>query len=193
MSRNAARSSLVAIALVAVFATQANAGTPVDPATLTPEPPPGAICSASGPTLVLCHTIFVEDLVNEPVFSLPCGQVYETSHDPRVGLRRYEDGLLVRRHVFSDLEGVWSLSPSGDGPIVRIEGHLNWIDTYLVPGDESSASTTFQGLGLRAFVPGGVVQIAGLERPDEDPAGVFRFPEDPAAAEALCAALGEPL
>jgi len=34
-----------------------------------------------------------------------------------------------------------------------------------------------------------VIQIAGLERPDSDAAGVFRFPDDPAAAEALCAAL----
>lgn len=189
MSRTIARASLFAFALMAATMSPAFAGRPVDPSTLTPEPPPGAICSANGPTLVLCHTVFVEDLVNEPVFALPCGQVYETSHDPRTGLRWYEDALLVRRQVFSDFEGAWSLSPSGSDPTVRIEGHVSWIDTYHVPGDEGSVTTTFQGLGLHAFVPGGVIQIAGLERPDSDAAGVFRFPDDPAAAEALCAAL----
>jgi hypothetical protein len=189
MSRNIARGSVLAIVLVVLTAAAASAGTPVDPATLTPEPPPGATCTANGPTLVICHTVFVEDLVNEPVFGLPCGQVFETSHDPRIGIRWYQDGLIVRRQVFSDFEGTWSLSPSGDEPSVRIEGHVNWVDSYAVPGDESSASTTFHGLGLHAFVPGGVVQIAGLERPDGDPSGVFRFPEDPAAAAALCAAL----
>lgn len=193
MRNNVARAALTAVAIVLAVAAPAAAGQPVDPTTLTPEPPPGATCSANGPSLVLCHTVFVEDLVNEPVFSLPCGQVYQTSHDPRVGLRWYEDGLLVRRQVFSDFEGSWSLSASGEGPSVRVAGHLNWIDTYLVPGDEGSASTTYQGLGLHAFVPGGVIQIAGLERPDADPAGVFRFPDDPAAAAALCAAMGEPL
>jgi hypothetical protein len=189
MSRNIARASLVTVALVIATVSPAIAGTPVDPATLTPEPPPGSTCSANGPTLVLCHTVFIEDFVNEPVFLLSCGQVYETSHDPRTGLRRYENGLLVRRQVFSDFEGTWSLSPTGGAPTVRIEGHVSWIDTYHVPGDDGSVTTTYQGMSLHAFVPGGVVQIAGLERPDADPAGVFRFPDDPAAAEALCSAL----
>ena len=59
MSRNIARASVVAIALVVATVSPAMAGTPVDPATLTPEPPPGSTCSANGPTLVLCHTVFV--------------------------------------------------------------------------------------------------------------------------------------
>lgn len=184
-----ARAGLVAIALVIWSGTTAWAGGDVDPSTLTPVPPPGADCSANGPTLIICHTVFVEDLVNEPVFSLPCGQVYETSHDPRTGIRWYEDGLLIRRAVFSDYGGWWSSSPVGAEPRVRIEGHVNWSDEYPVPGDETSAVTTFRGLGLRAFIPGGTVQIAGLERPDTAPRGVFRFPEDPAAADALCEAL----
>jgi hypothetical protein len=188
MSRNVIRASLVAIAMSLTVASPAAAGQAVDPATLTPEPPPGATCSANGPRLVLCHTVFIEDFVNEPAGELPCGVIYETSHDPRTGLRWYEDGLLVRRQVFSDYGGTWSLSPTGDEPTVRIEGHTNWVDTYAIPGDEDSASTVVRGLGFRAFVPGGVVQVAGLERPDAAH-GVFRFPDDPAAAEALCAAL----
>jgi hypothetical protein len=35
-----------------------------------------------------------------------------------------------------------------------------------------------------------VIQIAGLQLSETEAHGVFRFPEDPAAADALCAALG---
>jgi hypothetical protein len=138
----------------------------------------------------ICQTVFLEDANNEPAFELPCGTVYQTSHDPRTGLRWYFDGLLVRRQVFSVLEGTWSLSSTGAGPTVSFIGHRTWTDVYTVPGDEESAIETFRGLGVRVFLPGGVIQIAGLQLSETEAHGVFRFPEDPEVAAALCAALG---
>jgi hypothetical protein len=73
---------------------------------------------------------------------------------------------------------------------VRFIAHRTWTDVYTVPGDEGSAVETFRGLDLHLFVPGGVVQIAGLQLSETDHRGVFRFPEDPDAADALCEALG---
>lgn len=126
--------------------------------------------------------------MNEPIFDLPCGTVYQTSHDPRTGLRWYFGGLLVRRHVFSSLRGTWSLSPSGTGQTIAFVGHPNWIDHYVVPGDEDSAIETAQGDELTVFLPGRSLHIAGLDM-DEEHRGVLRDLSDPEAATAVCAAL----
>jgi hypothetical protein len=179
---------LIVLVTILGASAPASAGPIVDPSTLTPVPPPGAVCRADG-DWTICHTVFLEDIANEPMFDVPCGTVYETSHDPRTGLRWYLDGLLVRRHVYSYLDGTWTLSPTGEGPTLSFIGRANWSDVYAVPGDEDSAATTFRALGLHVFVPGGVIHIAGIERPDAEPRGVYRFPEDPQAADALCAAL----
>ncbi|MGH3116449.1 MAG: hypothetical protein ACRDQ2_04945, partial [Gaiellales bacterium] len=62
----------------------AAAGPIVDPSTLQPEPPPGAVCRADGPWTI-CQTTFLVDVVNEPIldFDLPCGTIYETIYDLR--------------------------------------------------------------------------------------------------------------
>ena len=185
------------LALIGVFgltaiiaaSVPAAAGPIADPNTLTPVPPPGAVCRADG-SWTICHTVFLEEFANEPAFDLPCGTVYETRHDPRTGLRWYFNGLLVKRQVFSTVEGTWSLSPTGDGTTVTFKAHRTWTDVYSVPGDEGSAVESFRGLDLHVFVAGGVVQIAGLQLSETDHRGVFRFPDDPQAADALCEALG---
>jgi hypothetical protein len=179
------------IALTAIIATSvsAAAGPIVDPNTLTPVPPPGAVCRADG-SWTICHTVFLEEFSNEPSFDLPCGTVYETRHDPRTGLRWYFNELLVKRQVFAHAEGTWSLSPTGDGPTVRFIAHRTWTDVYTVPGDEGSAVETFRGVDLHVFLPGGVIQIAGLQLSETDQRGVFRLPDDPQVADALCEALG---
>ena len=161
----------------------------VDPSVLQPPPPPGAMCRADGPG-VICHTTFNEFLDGEPVAELGCGTVYQTSADIRVGIRWYDADLqLVRRHVFSDLEGTWSLSPTGDRPAVRIEGHSNWTDEYLIPGDEDSAIGASRG-EFTVHIPGGggLIHVGGIDIGEEH-RGVLRFAEDPAAAVALCEAL----
>jgi len=173
--------------LLSVGSGPASAGPILDPNTLTPPPPPGSSCRADGAWAV-CHTVFVEDLVNEPIFDLPCGTVYQTSHDPRTGLRWYLHGLLVRRHVFSSLNGTWSLSPDGTAPTLAFVAYPNWIDIYTVPGDVESAIETLQGNELTVFLPGRSLHIAGIDV-DEEHRGVFRDLADPEAAADVCRAL----
>ena len=115
----------------------------VDPAALTPAPllvGAEAECQADG-RWILCHTTLALALVNEPVFDLTCGTVYETSRDGRLGTRWYNaaDSVIVKRHVREDLEGSWSLSPEGAGPTVAITSHANWYDSqYADPNDIDS-------------------------------------------------------
>jgi hypothetical protein len=190
------RSLLICLALLTAgvlvaAAPSAFAGTPtVDPSTLQPEPPPGASCRLDG-RFVICQTEFHEPADAEPVLELPCGTLYETSRDDREGIRWYEDGLLVRRFVSRRMSGYWTLSPTGAGPRVTISGHSNWWTAYPVAGDESSERLTFHGLDLLAKAPGGgiVAQVTGLFPPDDTHHGIFRIPEDPAVADALCAVL----
>ena len=144
---------------------------------------------------VICHTVIDFSVEAEPVtdLGLPCGTIYFTATDVRHGLRFYENGLLVRRHVTAPggVSGFNSLSPTGDGPRVEFVGHLNWWSTFSVPGDEDTESTTSHGLDIRLKSPdGGVIAIiAGRTDPEGTHSGVARFVEDPAIAEAICAAL----
>ena len=174
------------------MAAPAGAGPIVDPTTLQPEPPPGAVCRADGPWTI-CQTTFLVDLVNEPIldFALPCGTIYETIFDLREGIRWYLDGKLVKRFVRQNAEGTWSLSPTGAGPTVTVALHANWRNEYAVPGDESSGPQTFHGSGFTVRAPGvGVIaHIAGLDLPDGTHRGVIRIGDDPQVAAALCAAL----
>jgi hypothetical protein len=125
------------------------------------------------------------------VFELPCGTVYETSSDHREGIRFYVGGLLVKRFVRQDVEGTWSLSPTGTEPTVRLFAHLTWWNVFPVAGDESSEINTFHGNSVRVQLPGsgGTLHIAGLDPPDGTHHGVVRFVDDPGAAAAICAAL----
>ena len=171
----------------------------VDPDTLTPPPPPGAECKQTG-NFILCQTYFDEpSLVNEPVFELSCGTVYETSAVHREGIRWYSaEGLLLRRFVTEDVQGTWSLSPTGGEPSVRFFAHDNWTDVFAIPGDGQSVSTTFHGDRFTAIAPGSGVlwHIAGQDLPDgthHGAGGAFFIDEegnvDPEADAALCEAL----
>jgi len=171
----------------------------VEPDTLTPPPPPGAECKQTG-NFLICQTFFDEEpLVNEPVFELSCGTVYETSNIHREGIRWYSsEGLLLRRFVTEDVQGTWSLSPTGEGPTVAFFAHDNWTDVYAIPGDEESVSTTYHGNSFTAMAPGyGVLfHIAGQDLPDgthHGAGGAFFIDEEgnvePEADAALCEAL----
>jgi hypothetical protein len=167
-----------------------SAGSPVDPELLTPPPPPGATCSDDG-RLVICATTFNGSATNEMAFELSCGQVYVTSTDVRVGRRWYEEGLLVRRHVVQNAFGTWSLSPTGDGPLVSFVAKATLGEVYPVPGDESSQVGHTRGTDLLArSADGGVLAHVSGRSTDEGFTGLFRIPEDPALDAAICAALG---
>jgi hypothetical protein len=168
----------------------ASAGALVDPSTLTP-PPPNATCRADG-NQVICDTFVVEDLVNEPVFDLPCGTVYETSHYRGDGTRWYVNGLVVRRHVAMSLDGSWSLSPDGTGPTVKISGGWSGQTIWTTPGDTDTAVETQSGSDFKASAPGAgvIIHDAGLALPDGTHHGLAGDFDSPATAAALCAALG---
>jgi len=185
----AAVAALAAVAFT--LAGPAGAGRPIDPSVLQPPPPPGAVCRADGP-YVICDTFLDSSSENAPVFDLPCGTVYETSADHRDGTRWYVDNLLVKRRVVAHLTGTWSLSPSGAGPTVALDGSWNWWIRLAVPGDESTGELTSHGTDLRVSGPGlgGVVHDAGITYPDVTHHGITRFFDTPEAAAALCTALG---
>ena len=104
---------LIALAVPAV----ASAGQPVDPSTLTPEPPPGAECRATG-NGVICDTVFDASIPTPlPVAELPCGTLHETNSDLRDGVRWHDaEGRLLERQVTQQLRGTWSLSARHVGP-----------------------------------------------------------------------------
>src|SRR5215212_7170140 len=191
---------VVAMVLAAITGGAALAApNSVDPDTLTPPPPPGAECTQTG-NYIICQTYFDEpSLVNEPVFELSCGTVYETSDVHREGIRQYSaEGLLLRRFVTEDVQGTWSLSPTGEGPTVRFFAHDNWTDVYTTPGDEESVSTTYHGDDFTAMAPGyGVLfHFAGIDLPNgtkHGAGGAFFIDDegnvDPEADAALCEAL----
>ena len=173
----------------------AAAGKSVDPAALTPAPAlvgAEAECRADG-GWILCHTTVSFELANEPVFDLPCGTIYETSTDARLGTRWYDaaDSVIVKRHVREDVEGRWSLSPDGTGPTVTIAVHANWYDAqYADPTDiESGVGSAHGEFTARAPGFGVISHIAGLDDPEGAHHGAFHAPDDPALAARLCAAL----
>src|SRR5919108_2253291 len=157
---------------VALTAPTASADPPsADPSTLQPPPPPDARCDSTG-RYVICHTVIDFSVQAEPItdLGLPCGTIYITVTDVRHGLRFYENGLLVRRHVTAPggISGFISLSATGEGPRLEVVGHLNWWPTFSVPGDESTESTTAHGLDIRRKSPDGriVAIIAGRTDPE---------------------------
>jgi hypothetical protein len=162
-----------------------------DPSILQPPPPPGAVCRADGP-YIICDTFLDTTISDEPIFDLPCGTVYETSTDFRDGTRWYVDNLLVKRRVVAHLDGTWSLSPTGEGRTVAVEGNWNWWIRLAVPGDESTGDLTSHGSDLRVSGPGlgGLIHDAGISYPDGTHHGVARFFDSPDTAAALCSALG---
>jgi hypothetical protein len=169
----------------------ATAGNIVDPNTLIPAPPPGAVCRADG-TGVICHTSLSVTPVNEPSWTLPCGTVFVTGTDDRRGIRWYNsDNKLVERFVSEDVEETLSLSSAGSGPTATATVHYNWRDVYAVPGDLSTARTEAHGVGLTIQAPGfGVIaHIAGLDPREGDHRGIFNDVGGPAVDAELCAAL----
>jgi hypothetical protein len=125
-------SAVLAATLVLAGGSAALAGE-VDPSTLQPPPPPGARCHQAG-NQVICDTVLNFTLENAPDFEAPCGVVYLTGTDFRDGFRIYQDGKIVRRHVTGELDVTANLSPTGDGPTVRLIAHWGWWAVWPTPG-----------------------------------------------------------
>jgi hypothetical protein len=170
--------------------TSASAGAIVDPATLQPVPP-NAVCRADG-SYVICDTFVDETLVNEPIFDLPCGTVYETSSYHGAGTRWYVNGLLVKRHVAARLDGTWSLSLTGAGPTLKETANYSTDSYWPVPGNggDETAVTTDHGSNFKVSAPGVgvIIQDSGSVYPDGTHRGLLRGLPSPETAAALCAA-----
>jgi hypothetical protein len=164
----------------------------VDPSTLIPEPPPGAVCWAVGGGTI-CHTQLSFPSLNEPVLDLPCGTVYQTGTDVRLGIRWYDDDKkLVKRLYTLTADATWSLSPQGVEPTVDLTIRENWSSLFAVPGDLSSEfGVHTAGVGVKVQAPGfGVIgHVSGLDDTRGAHRGIFIVPEDPAVLPKLCTAL----
>jgi hypothetical protein len=162
----------------------------VDPSTLTPPPPPGARCHTAGQQII-CDTVLNFDLVNQPDFELPCGTMYLTGTDYRDGFRFYVDGLIVRRHVTGALNVTGSLSPTGDGPTIRLIARWNIWSVWPIPGGgDDDAVAIERGLSLKAIGPGidSDFAIAGQFDAQGNHTGLFTAFSDE-SMDALCEAL----
>jgi hypothetical protein len=183
---------LAATTAVSWTTTAASAGALVDPNTLQPVPP-NAVCRADGPQVV-CDTFFDETLVNEPIFDLPCGTVYETSFYRGDGTRYYVNGLLVKRHVAASLDGTWSLSPTGAGTKLKETASFSEESFWPVPGSggDDTAISTEHGSNFKISAPGAgvIIQDSGTWYPDGEHRGLLRGLPSPATDAALCAAFG---
>lgn len=172
------------------------AGAPVDPAALTPAPSQvgaTATCHAAGPWII-CHTRLVIKIANEPTgFGLSCGEIYETSRDVRLGIRYYSaaDSILRHRHVEQNVEGTWSLSPTGAGPTARLTIHAAWNDRNYADLNDLDSGVRFSHGTTKVTAPGyGVIGIiSGRDDPDGTHHGPNRGIDKPAVAAKLCSAL----
>jgi hypothetical protein len=188
--RSAGLAAITAASLLAGASTALAAE--VDPSALTPPPPAGARCHTTGPDRVICDTVLNASFENAPDFEAPCGVLYVSGTDFRDGFRFYEGGLMVRRHVTAALNATWSLSPTGEGPSVRVIARGSWWSVWPVPGgDDDDAVVTTTGLDIKVIGPGlgADFQIAGRFDPDGNHSGILTAFSDESIA-ALCDALG---
>ena len=189
MRRTVLLLATMALTLLLASGLALAAPTTIDPDTLKPPPPEGAVCHGNG-QYVICQTVFEDPVANEPFLDLPCGTTYLTASDHREVIRWYSDGLLVKKFITQDAEGTLSLSATGEpGPTVRFFAHEIYQYYYPVPGDVTSEVETVHGLDIRVVVPGsGGIIVAGTRSSDGTQHGIVRL-EDPRVADALCEAL----
>jgi hypothetical protein len=191
--------TILALGLAVPGAPWASASStdPIDLDTLIPPPPDGADCRLDG-NRIICHTSVIEpQRIHEPLFDLPCGTIYETSTDVRRGIRWYDASSrsIVKRIVFFDLEGTWSLDPGGAEPRATVTVNAVSRDTaFPDPYDQDSWPTRFYGVGftVRAQAYGVIAHVTHAQGygPDEDGHGVEDAVEDPTVLKEVCEALG---
>ncbi len=133
----------------------------------------------------------------------PCAlPVYARFREYRTQTRYHDENYLnYFRRFHQDQAEYFSLSPTGDGPVVLVDGHNNWTETYVVPGDDETRTIESSGLLFKLKdIHGGVLrQWAGqiVEAPGEDlqiQGGNVRswksLTDGEEVVPALCAALG---
>ena len=149
------------VILTALFAMLAipsvvAARTPVDPATLTPPPPPefNPVRERVG-NGIICDIAFSDPSIVDEPSGVVCGTTELLFSQDRtvVGKRFYNaDGLLLRRHFHEDITGTWT-NPDTRAPATYGCGNTI-LHELTAPGDVTSGLTRSSG-SLRTYVQGG--------------------------------------
>jgi len=179
--------AIVAIASL-VGASVTSAHTRIDPTTLTPPLKAFRICYQDGPWVKCDTSTPTTSYANQPNtdFDLPCGTIYESASVTIHSTRWYRNLLLVERDAQQKIDGTWSLSPTGSGPLVAFAQDNSWHETFLVPGDLSSDSEVEHG-SFRVPALGAEFHDSGIILPDGTAHGHTLFTD--AAKAQLCALL----
>jgi len=143
--------SVIALAFPAIVAAK----TPVDPATLTPPPPPqfNPVCERVG-NGIICEVVFTDPLVVDEPSGVVCGGTELLFSQTRsvVGKRFYDaDGFLLRRHFHEDVSGTWTNPVTG--ATASFAGGFTTLHDLAVPGDLASGTSQVTG-SVRIYVPG---------------------------------------
>ena len=159
MMRTARILRVIAVTVLAsiVFASPASAREAVDPATLTPAPPPefNAVCERTG-NQIICTLAFSDpDVVAEPS-GVVCGStelLFSVSRSV-VGKRYYDaDGNLLTRHFRESITGSFTNPVTGKvATFVAYDTVLHQLETA---GDDTTGTVSFTGLQNRITGPEG--------------------------------------
>jgi hypothetical protein len=146
---------VVSVILLAIPSMVA-ARTPVDPATLTPPPPPefNPVCEAVG-NGIICELAFSDPSIVDEASGVVCGTAELLFSQDRsvVGKRFYDaDGLLLRRHFHEDITG--TVTNPETGATANYSGGFMVLHDLTLPGDVTSGVTRSSG-SVRIYVPGG--------------------------------------
>jgi hypothetical protein len=149
---------VIALAFPAVVAAR----TPVDPATLTPPPPPefNPVCARVG-NGIICELAFTDPLIVDEPSGVVCGTTELLVSQTRsvVGKRFYDaDGFLLRRHFHEDVSGTWTNPVTG--AMASFAGGSMILHDLAIPGDVASGTSRISG-SVRIYVPGGGTILLG--------------------------------
>jgi hypothetical protein len=194
--------SVALLAIPSIVAARAS----VDPATLTPPPPPefNPVCERVG-NGIICELAFTDPLIVDEPIGVVCGTTELLFSQTRsvVGKRFYDaDGLLLRRHFHEDISGTWTNPETG--ATANYAGGSTILHDLAVPGDVTGGVTRSSG-SVRIYVPGGgtiLHQDAGhlvfdeatgtvLAQSGQHPFEDYFANGDLSALDALCEALAE--
>jgi hypothetical protein len=163
--------SVIALALPAMVAAKEV----VDPATLTPPPPPefNPTCERVGKQII-CEVVFTDPpIVDEPSGVVCSGtELLFSQMRSVVGKRFYDaEGLLLRRHFHEKVSGTWTNPVTG--ATASFSGGLTTLNDLAVPGEVLSGADRVSG-SIRIYFPDGgtiIHQDTGLLVLDEGGTG----------------------
>ena len=144
--------SVIALALPAMVAAREA----VDPATLTPPPPPefNPTCERVG-NQIICEVVFTDPAIVDEPSGVVCGGTELLFSQTRsvVGKRFYDaDGLLLRRHFHDDVNGTWTNPVTG--ATASFSGGSMTLHDLAIPGNSGSGISRISG-SVRISLPDG--------------------------------------